>query len=126
MEGVVIHTVWTVDEGIPLEAAKDYKAKIELILPKKADAEELSRSENETVVIRHKGGLKCSSAGVEAKAKYRVTPVDDASGQRVLVTVTADIKHHGKTETVVLGRVSGKIGKNLKLEVLIPTVGKKC
>ena len=124
VEGVIVHTVWTVDNGEPKDALNDYRAKIELILPMKAEAQIISFAENaETIVIKHKGKLKCTSKGIEASARYVVTANDDATGEHVTVTVTT-AKKKGKED--ILGRVSGKVGKNLKLNFIIPTEKKAC
>lgn len=118
-----VHTVWTVDFGKDAEAANDYFAKIVLTLPKEAKVQIISFADNETVVIKRNKKLKCTDGGIEAKATYWVTAVDDATGKHVLVTVTAKPK---KGKEVIVGRVSGKVGKTLKLNILIPTKGKVC
>ena len=76
VEGTVVKTEWTVDEGFPLDAADDYKAKITITLPEGADAEILSQAYNETVILKSDDDLECTTDGVEAKFKFKVTPLE--------------------------------------------------
>lgn len=117
VEGVEVHTAWAVvdDPG----GAYNYSTRINMALPKGAQASVIDYADNETVRLTSSGRLECHSDGVEAMVTYKVKPVDDAVGEQVEVAVVTD-------EGTTIGEGSGEVGKMLRLRVFIPVDGPSC
>ena len=113
VEGTVIRTDWAVDE---IGSPDDYYASIVVTLPSDAQVGDIEPLSNEDVTIKRSDKLQCVSAGVEAKVAYKIEATKAVKGNQVDVTVIT-------TEDQVLGEKTGKIGKKIKLNVLIPTDG---
>ena len=115
VEGADVRTQWTVDTG----GTNDYHADIEVRLPLNADAALVSRSVTETAVIERIGSLKCESDGVEARVRWRVTPLGTvAEDSEVQVTITSDGSY--------VDSDTGGLGKWLELQVLLPIANPAC
>ena len=116
VEDTLIRTVWAVDE---IGSPEDYHASIVVTLPYEAEVGDIELLPNEDVVIRRHGGLECHDDGIEAKIEYRVKALKEAKGNLVDVTIVT-------IDGQVLGEKTGKIGKKIKLGVVIPSDEPDC
>ncbi len=119
VEGVEVRTKWTVDAGADPAAADDYIAFIELSVPKGAYAQVVEVAGNvELSVADASPNYKCHANGIDARAQYVVMGLNGAGSNQVQVTVTADGQ--------AVGQATGKVGRTISVDVLIPVANPSC
>ncbi len=110
VEGTETHVNWTVIDDA--DGSAYYTADINVDVPNEAQASVVSSSPNETVSIGHSKKLSCTANGIESKVTVNVSDLPGADGDQAMVTVYAGSN--------ILGSNTGRVGKNIKLNVLIP------
>ena len=116
VEGVELRTIWEVtDQG---DYVYYYTADFQVTVPKNATATIVEQAANETVTIAHSKKLNCAANGIETTGKAKVSALAGATGSQAKITLTAD--------GVVVAEKTGKIGKRMTLNALLPTDGEAC
>ena len=110
VEGVDVRTAWTVVDDP--EGDTNYHTNIKFKHPNEAEVEVEEQAGAETVILKPSKKLECGPDGIEARVEYKVTALEGAAGSEVEVTVTADGE--------VVGQETGKVGKRINVDVLIP------
>ena len=122
VEGTEIAALWMVNGGNDLDEQFDYKANIEVNVPKGASTSVVDQASTETVGIKHVGNLKCSTATVQVSASVRIKSV--SIGTDLGATVLFELWDW--TNMVMLDAVTGRLDQALKLTGQIPVVNPSC
>ncbi|MDA1096751.1 MAG: hypothetical protein O3B84_05795 [Chloroflexi bacterium] len=109
VEGVMVQTAWTVNE---VNAPDSYSAKIDLYVPRGANAVIEEQTGNERLRIREDNKLACTSDGFEVAARWRIDSEKSGEGDTVWVRLQAD-------GAEVLAE--GKLRSPLELRMFVPT-----
>ena len=116
VEGVQLRTIWEVtDQG---DYVYYHTTDFQVTVPKNATATVVEQAANETVAIAHSKKLSCAADGIETTVKTKVSALEGATGSKAKITLTAD--------GVVVAEKTGKVGRGITLNALLPTNGLAC
>ena len=115
-EDVDLRTAWqVVDAATDTEIDGDeynYHAGIELRVPEDSGFTLVEEAVVEDVLFLEDDDLECKVDGIEAEVRYKVRPLEDALGDKVMVWVTANGEE--------VDHATGHLNEIIKMQFLIP------
>ena len=117
VEDVDVRTIWMVNDDE--DGAENYHADIIVKLPKNVDTViDYQTTNHETISFQYVKKLKCTSSGIQAKVKIKVTPLAGADGSSATLNVTSDGQ--------LVGTKTRPVNRWFTKSVLLPTNGQVC
>ena len=117
VENVDARSIWMVNGDE--DGSENYHADIIVSLPKNVDTViDYQTTAHETISFKYVKKLKCTSTGIQAKVKIKVTPLAGADGTSATLNVTPDGQ--------LVGTKTRPLGQWFTKKVVLPTYGPAC